>query len=927
MKASEIRETYQSYFESQDHRRMPSASLVPAPDDTSTLLNVAGMQPFKPFFLGREEPPHNRLTSCQRCFRTPDIEEVGNTKRHLTYFEMLGNFSFGDYFKRDATRFGWELSTEGFGFEPELIWVTVFGGDDELGLGPDEEAVELWRELGVPEERIVYLPRSENFWQAGATGPCGPCSEMYIDRGPDYGDDTVRPGDDTERYLEYWNLVFMANELHGDGSITELPSQNIDTGLGLERMAMIKQGKDSVFETDLFRPLIDLAEELSGRSYEADSKTTRAMRILADHSRGMVNLLADGVVPSNEDRGYVLRRVMRRAIQQGGAIGLDAPYLGKFAERAMDMLGEVVPQLETERETVMRWVTAEEEGFARTLHRGSELLDRVIAEAKDAGASEVSAEDAFQLHDTFGFPFEVTRELLSEEDLDVSQEGFETLMAQQRDRARQSVRGDGGGADRESAIEFARSGPHTDFVGYERLSAETSVAAADGALVKLEESPFYPEGGGQVSDSGVLAWEGGEVPVAGVIRAGDDQALRLADAGLEPGVRVEARVDHDTRHRTMRNHTATHLLHAALRERLGTHVRQAGSAVQPDKLRFDFTHGAPMSPDEVRDVEDAVNDWIKASRPVRAMEMERTEAEALGAMALFGEKYGDWVRMIEIDGVSRELCGGTHVASSAECGIFAIIQETSSAANVRRIEALTGPAAIDWFRDRSTALDRTGQILGGGQDPVAAAEKAAGRLAELERSAAEAGRAAAGQEAEELAAAAEDAGGVKLVAAKSGLAGQKELMDLASRVRDKLGDAVVVLGGAAGGKVALVAVASAEAVSRGVSASGIVRDVAPIIGGGEGAARKQPKPEEATHPDSTRRSRPLSPRFAPRSASDPRRLCASLPSTTVKRAWAPRSAIRRRRSPVRSASSGRTRKRLGRSSPSTSRKWSWSACR
>ena len=438
---------------------MPSASLVPAPDDTSTLLNVAGMQPFKPYFLEREQPPSKRLTSCQRCFRTPDIEEVGNTKRHLTYFEMLGNFSFGDYFKDDATRFAWDLSTNGFGFDPDLIWVTVFGGDEELGLGPDMEAVELWLAIGVPEERIVHLPRSENFWQAGATGPCGPCSELYIDRGPDYGSDEDRPGDDTERYLEYWNLVFMANELHEDGSITDLPNQNIDTGLGLERMAMIQQGADSVFETDLFRPLIELAEELSGRKYDADEKTTRAMRILADHSRGMVNLIADGVVPSNEDRGYVLRRVMRRAIQQGGAIGLEAPYLGRFAEKAIDMLGEVVPQLEAERETVLGWVAGEEESFARTLHRGSELLRRVVTDAKASGASEVDAEEAFKLHDTYGFPFEVTQELLAEEGLEVSASGFEKHMTLQRDRARRSGRAQEADVGRESAIEFARSAP------------------------------------------------------------------------------------------------------------------------------------------------------------------------------------------------------------------------------------------------------------------------------------------------------------------------------------------------------------------------------------------------------------------------------------------------------------------------------------
>jgi len=418
-------------------------------------------------------------------------------------------------------------------------------------------------------------------------------------------------------------------------------------------------------------------------------------------------------------------------------------------------------------------------------------------------------------------------------------------MEAQRDRARQSQKGAGAGG-REAVVEFVRATPATEFVGYERLSAETSVAAVDGSLVKLEESPFYAEGGGQVSDSGVLVWEASEISVEGVVRAGDDQALQLAVdridpeakvSGrpiLEPGVRVQARVDHDTRHRTMRNHTATHLLHAALRERLGTHVRQAGSAVRPDKLRFDFTHGQPLEPEEVREVEDVVNEWVKASRPVRAMEMERTEAEALGAMALFGEKYGDWVRMVEIDGVSRELCGGTHVASSAECGIFAIVSEGSSAANVRRIEALTGPAAIDWFRGRSAALERAGALLGSAHDPEAAVERAAARLAQLEQHAATAGREAAGQEADELARGAEEVGGIRVVAARSAVAEQRALMELGTRVRDKLGDAVVVLGGAADGKVALIAQASPAAVELGISAAALIRDAAKLVGGGGG---------------------------------------------------------------------------------------------
>jgi alanyl-tRNA synthetase len=853
MKSSEIRETFLSYFEERGHRRTPSGSLIPAPDDTSTLLTIAGMQPLKPYFLGREEPPAPRLTSSQRCFRTPDIEEVGNTHRHLTYFEMLGNFSFGDYFKREAIEFGWELSIEGFGFDPELIWATVFGGDDELGLGPDEEAIELWKQTGVPDERIVLLDRVENFWQAGETGPCGPCSEMYIDRGPAYGGDDVRPGDDTERYLEYWNLVFMAMELHEDGSLTDLPKRNIDTGLGLERMALIQQGVTSVFETDGFKPLVELAEELSGRAYDDDAKTTRAMRILADHSRGMVNLIADGVVPSNEDRGYVLRRIMRRAILQGRVLGLDSPYLDRFAERAIELTAEVAPQLAAERENVMRWVADEEQSFGRTLDRGSELLARLIERAREDGTSWISADDAFRLHDTYGFPYEMTRELLAEEGLSVDDQGFEALMEAQRERAR---RGTGGPPPdtHEAVIEFVNAAPETRFVGYERLEAETSVAAArplgeNGAvLVKLEDSPFYPEGGGQVSDSGAITWEGGEAAVDDVYRVGSDQAVRIATdpagpgreaeepAGLviEPGTRVQAKVDHRARHATMRNHTATHLLHAALRQRLGTHVRQAGSAVRPDKLRFDFTHGQPLARDELREVEDAVNEWIKESRRVRALEMARSEAEALGAMALFGEKYGDWVRVVEVDEVSRELCGGTHVATTAECGIFAIVSEGSSAANVRRIEALTGPAAIDHFLRLREQLSTVGRLLGKPEDPVWAAEHAEERLASLERQAAEAGRRAAGEEAEQLAGAAEEVGGVKLVAAKSRLAEQRELMELGAQVRDKLGEAAVVLGGAADGKVALVALLSKGVVAKGLSAEAVVREAAALVGGGGG---------------------------------------------------------------------------------------------
>jgi alanyl-tRNA synthetase len=848
MRAQEIRETYLSFFEERGHKVVPSASLVPSFLDPSVLLTTAGMQPFKSYFLGREKPPAPRLADVQKCFRTTDIEEVGNTARHLTFFEMLGNWSFGDYFKAESIPWGWELSTAGFGMDPERIWVTVFGGDEELGLGPDEEAIEIWRGVGVPDERIVRLGREDNFWQAGPTGPCGPCSELYLDRGVEFGAEGDRPGDDSDRFLEFWNHVFMSYDLAEDGSLTELPMRNIDTGMGLDRMAAILQDVPSVYETDHVRPLVGLAEELSGHRYDEGGAVTRAMRIVADHSRGAAFLIADGVVPSNEDRGYILRRIMRRAIQQGNTLGLEAPWLGRFAELTIELMGEAYPELVAERETIARWVGDEEESFGRTLERGTELLARLIAEAKESETSWVAAADAFKLHDTYGFPYDLTKELVAEQGLAVDDSGFQELMEEQRQRARTGAATAHGSEDsHEKVIAFAAAAPPTRFVGYETLRASTGLAAvqADGgrALVKLEESPFYAEGGGQVADSGVLRWAGAEAKVVDVIRVGEDQALEVEPSGaaIEPGVAVEAVVDRETRHATMRNHTATHLLHAALRERLGTHVRQAGSAVRPDKLRFDFTHGQGLSPDELREVEDRVNEWIKASRPVLWMNMERAEAEKLGAMALFGEKYGEWVRVVEVSEVSRELCGGTHVANTAEVGIFKIVSEGSSAANVRRIEAVSGPAAIDLFREREAQLREAGELLGNPQDPLGGARRAAERLKEAGAGEAKAQGQAMGEEADRLVAAAEQltaAGSgdaVNLVLGRATPSNPKQLLEVANRVQSKLGgSSAVVLGGEDGEKVGLVALFSKEAVAAGLAAGTVIRESAAVVGGGGG---------------------------------------------------------------------------------------------
>jgi alanyl-tRNA synthetase len=845
--SAEIREAFLSFFEERDHRRMPSAPLVPSAYDPSVLLTTAGMQPFKPYFLGQEPPPHPRLTSCQKCFRTTDIDEVGSTTRHLTFFEMLGNFSFGDYFKEDAVQMAWELSTgtEGqcFGLDPERIWITVFEGDEELGLGPDEEAIECWRAVGVPDERIVRLPRSENFWQAGPAGPCGPCSELYFDRGLDFGAPEDLPGGDNERFLEYWNLVFMQYDLKEDGSLEPLPKRNIDTGLGVDRLAAIQQGVPSVFENDLLGPLVALGERLSGRRYGEDPVTTRALRVLADHGRAMTFLIADGVVPSNEDRGYILRRIMRRAIQQGRAIGLESPFLERFADVTIETMGDTYPELEAERETIHEWLAAEEESFGRTLEQGTRLLREVVERARAEGTSWIDAEDAFKLHDTYGFPYDLTKELLQEEGLAVDDAGFHELMDEQRERARTgAARAHGAEDEHDRVAAFARdAGFKSRFVGYESTEVNTSVAALSRrngvALAKFPESPFYAEGGGQVADRGTVETESGVARVEDVYRLGDDQAVAvsLERGELREGERARLVVDSRLRHATACNHTATHLLHAALRAQLGTHVRQAGSAVRPDKLRFDFTHGKALSAEELAAVEDQVNAWIAEHHPVRALHTTRARAEELGAMALFGEKYGDEVRVIEVEGVSRELCGGTHVGATSEIGIFKIVSEGSSAANVRRIEAVTGPEAIRLMRAHDAALGAiAGRLRTSPEHAEQAVESLAGRVAELDQRLRSGGAGRLAEVARDLVAGAAELDGLKVVTARCDVEDPKELLELADRVKSALGDGAVVLGTAADGRPHLIVSISRSAVDRGLSAAEVVKQAAPVIGGGGG---------------------------------------------------------------------------------------------
>jgi alanyl-tRNA synthetase len=828
MTSDEIRETFLSYFEGKGHLRIPSASLVPTTFDPSTLFIIAGMQPLKSYFLGLEEPPSTLMTDCQKVFRTVDIENIGNTARHNTFFEMLGNFSIGEYFKQGAVEHAWELSLQGFNLDPERIWITVFEGDDELGLGPDEEAISAWESVGVPRERIVMCPRSENFWQVGPTGPCGPCSELYYDRGVEWGKEDDLPGEENERFLEFWNLVFMQFNQDPIGTLTPLPKQNIDTGLGLTRMSVIQQDVATVFEIDQFAPLIDLGRQLA--SSEPDD---RALRILADHSRAMTFLIADGVVPSNEDRGYALRRVMRRAIQQGRSVGMEQGFLPRFTDLVIELMGNGYPELHRERDAIARWAEAEETGFGRTLEQGMKILEEIVERAKDAGLEGIGGDEAFRLHDTFGFPIEMTREIAAEHGLGVDEAGFESEMGAQRERGRAVARGVAGESDLR-----ALDGPPSEFVGYEVLERATTAVAVEPLdderfAVKLAESPFYATGGGQIADAGeITCADGGcDAAVADVRRFGDDQVVVVSGKPPEPGAPVLARVDRAKRLATQANHTATHLLHAALREALGNHVRQAGSYVGPDKLRFDFTHGSGLSDDELTRVEDRVNEWILRNDPIRPITTTLDEARELGAMALFGEKYGDVVRMVEVgDGsYSRELCGGTHVRTTAEIGVFKITTETSSAANVRRIEAVTGPEAVALLRRHDDVLRAAAATLRKRPEEVAEA------VAELRDKAKQAGKAGAAPAADVDVSAAVQVDGASVLVASVPDVDAKSLVAVADRAKGQLGESsAVVLGSAGDGRVSLVAAVSPALVERGVKAGELVKVAAPIVGGGGG---------------------------------------------------------------------------------------------
>jgi alanyl-tRNA synthetase len=806
---AELRAGYREFFESKGHVFRPSAPLIPRADDRSTLLISAGMQPLMPYFLGLEEPPAPLLTTVQKVFRTPDIDSVGLDGFHLTFFEMLGNFSFGQYFKEGAVELAWEFMFDRMKLDPDRIWVTVFAGDPELKLDEDEVAVGAWERMGMPAERIVRLPRADNFWSVGGPGPCGPDSEMFFDwgEGVGCGRDECAPGCVCERFLEFWNLVFMEFELHPDGSLTPLPKQNIDTGMGLERAARILQGVDSVYDTDGYQAIMSWIAEQSGVAYGESEEATKAHRILADHGRGMTFLAGDGVSPSNEGRGYVMRRVVRRAVLQGNRIGLDAPFLGRLSEVVIDGMGEAYPELLEHRAQIGSVLEAEEERFSETLARGLKLFEEVAVD----GA--ISGDDAFRLHDTYGFPLELTQELARERGLPVDEDGFAELMEQQRTRSRKA-----GPAEVDVRLQAdARS----EFVGDEKIDVLTAIVAhedlGDGRFqAKLEQSPFYPEGGGQVSDAGFIENEdtGARAELVAAARLpGDDQVLTFEGEGFAEGMRVRAVVPWPVRFPTMANHTATHLLHKALQEVLGEHARQAGSAVRPDKLRFDFAHPQALTEEEREEVERRVNEAVFQNLPVRTYIVPIEEARNLGAMMLFGEKYGDEVRVVDIAGYSRELCGGTHVRATAEIGPFVITSESSIGSGTRRIEAVTSGEAYALLHGR--------------------AEEAAELRSELERARKEGPRQPAAVDVQIESTSEEELGGVNVFVGRVSDVDVEVLLAESDRIKQERAPAAVVLGSAEDGRVHLVANFDRSLEGR-LDAVEVIRAAAAEVGGGGG---------------------------------------------------------------------------------------------
>lgn len=858
---NEIRELYLSFFESKGHLRLPSFSLIPKNDKSLLLIN-SGMAPLKPYFTGKEIPPKRRITTCQKCIRTPDIDRVGKTARHGTFFEMLGNFSFGDYFKREVIPWAWELVTEVYKLPEDRLWVTIYQDDDE--------AFNIWHEVvGVPEDRIIRRGKEDNFWEIG-TGPCGPCSEIYYDRGVDKGkcgnaccflfqgdrckgDFAVdeKLCEDCDRFLEFWNLVFSQYDKDENGNYNPLPKPNIDTGMGLERMAVIMQDVDSIFEVDVIKAIMDYVCQMVGVEYGKDPLKDVSLRVITDHVRSMTFMVSDGILPSNEGRGYVLRRIVRRAARHGRILGLNEPFLYKVCQKVIEQYKGTYRELVGKSDYIKNVIKREEERFASTIEQGLRILDEYIAEMLNGGETMLSGERAFKLYDTYGFPLDLTKEILAEKGLAVDEKSFDELMEEQKERARAHAISDASLWSVENIGEQFK-GIETQFVGYDQWEVEAKIVGilADGASVGsieegqeagliLDVTPFYAESGGQVGDAGVVFNDAMEFEVQNTVKFGGNKILhkgRVVRGKADVGDNVVCKIDGDRRESTAKNHTATHILHKVLRDLLGEHVHQSGSYVGPDRLRFDFTHFEQVSEDMLEKIQNEVNNRIYEGIEVYVDELPLEEARRSGAIALFDEKYGDIVRVVSIGNFSKEFCGGTHVRNTSQIGLFKIVSETSVGAGVRRIEALTGKSALAYFNDQDKMVKEALKILkiNDSRGLLNKIVELTEQVKALEREKMALSDKIASMYSTTLIEKAQDIAGTKVVIAKIENSGIEGLKSLGDAVREKLPSCVVVLAGIQNNKVNFIGMATKDMVEKGIHAGNILREAAKITGGGGG---------------------------------------------------------------------------------------------
>lgn len=850
---NELREMYLRFFESKEHLRLPSFSLVPQ-NDASLLLINSGMAPMKPYFKGEIEPPRHRVTTCQKCIRTGDIENVGKTARHGTFFEMLGNFSFGDYFKKEAIAWSWEFLTspEWLGIDPDLLYPSIYEND--------EEAFEIWnKDIGIPAERIFRFGKADNFWEHGS-GPCGPCSEIYFDRGEECG--CGKPGCtvgcDCDRYMEIWNNVFSQFDNDGHGNYTELVQKNIDTGMGLERLACAVQGVGSLFEVDTVRNIMKHIEKIAGVQYHQDEKADVSLRVITDHIRSTVMMVCDGIIPSNEGRGYVLRRLLRRAARHGKLLGINHAFLNDVCNTVIQESGDAYPELREKSAYIHKVIEMEEARFDATIDSGLSILNDMIAAVQAEGKTELPAADAFKLYDTYGFPIDLTLEILEEQGMTTDEQGFKALMDEQRKRAREDRKkmGDLGWVSENFGLDKAMK---TQFDGYTTFEEPATVlaivaggelagsaAAGEKVMVVLDHTPFYAESGGQVPDHGTLTSEKGTVVKIDDVQKTKDGKF-LHTGVVESGVlsvedTVNAKIDMERRQAIARSHTATHLLQKALRTVLGTHVEQAGSYTDADHVRFDFTHFAALTADELDQVENIVNDAILTGYPVITEEMPIDEAKKRGAMALFGEKYGDTVRVVQAGDFSVELCGGTHLDNTAKTGMFKIVSEASVAAGVRRIEAVTGKGVLNFLNEgRRTLMEVAKALKTTPADLFQKVEQFMGEMRHMSKNLDKLSAKIANRQLFDLFNAARDVKGVNVIAAKLDDINMDTMRQMGDTIKEREPNMVAVLSSVIGGKINFLCVCGADAVKLGAHAGKIIKAVASICGGGGGG-----RPDSAT---------------------------------------------------------------------------------